>query len=80
MPGFKPQSWFVAMVSSLIARWWVRLHTKKVSEYDQEIPQSHTAEQLGHDTMRKSHRTLTATRHQEDNESKANSSLFLSKT
>ena len=33
---------------------------KKASEYDQEMPQSHSADQ------RKSHRTLTVTRHQED--------------
>ena len=33
--------------------------TKKVSEYDQEIQQSHTAYQ----SMRKSHRTLTVIRH-----------------
>ena len=39
---------------------------KKISEYDQEIPQSHTADQT-HCTARKSHRTLTVRRHQEDN-------------
>ena len=34
------------------------------SEYDQEIQQSHTAD---HGTERKSHRTPTIKRHQEDN-------------
>ena len=38
---------------------------KKVSEYNQEIPQSHG-------TVRKSQRTLTVTRHQEDNSSRIN--------
>ena len=42
---------------------------KKVSEYDQKIPQSHTADQLTAQWGR-------ATRHQEDKQSKATSSLF----
>ena len=43
-----------------------KLCLEKVSEYYQEIPQSHTVDQPTHGTMRKRHRTLTATRHQED--------------
>ena len=43
------------------------------SEFDQEIPQSQTAENT-HRTVRKSHTTLTG--HQEDKLSKAVSSLF----
>ena len=39
---------------------------EKVSEYDQKIPQSHTAD----------HSWGRATRHQEDKQSKATSSLF----
>ena len=42
---------------------------KKVSEYDQKIPQSHTADQPTAPRGR-------ATRHQEDKQSKATSSLF----
>ena len=42
---------------------------EKVSEYDQKIPQSHTADQLTAPWGR-------ATRHQEDKWSKATSSLF----
>ena len=45
------------------------LYQKKVSEYDQEIPQSQT-----HGTARRSH--ITITRHQEDKLSKATSFLF----
>ena len=37
---------------------------KKVSEYDQELPQSHTAYQP---TARKGHIPLAVTRYQEDN-------------
>ena len=48
----------------------MRLSSKKVREYDQEIPQSHTADQ------RKSNRTLTVTRHKKDNLRKATSSLY----
>ena len=48
----------------------MRMTSKKVRAYDQEIPQSHTADR------RKSHRTSTVTRHKEDNLSKATSSLF----
>ena len=40
------------------------IHLKKVSENDREIPQLHTAELPTHRTVRKSHRTLTVTRHQ----------------
>ena len=48
-------------------------HIKKVSEYDVEISQSHAdcEEWPSND-----HRILTATRHQEDNKSKATSFLF----
>ena len=49
------------------------MRTKIVSEYDQEIPQSQTADKhIG--TARKSHATIT--RHHEDKLSKATSSLF----
>ena len=41
----------------------------KTSEYDQELPQSHTTD-LPMAPQRKSHRTLTVTRHQEDSQSK----------
>ena len=51
---------------------------KKVSEYYQEIPQSHTHIPI-HCTMRRGHRTITVTRRQEDKQSKATSSLFLIK-
>ena len=37
----------------------------KVSKYDQEIPQSQTADPPQH--REEEHRTLTVTRHQEDN-------------
>ena len=43
---------------------------KKASDYDQEIPQSHTADQ----STRKSRKMVT--RNQEDKQSKATSSLF----
>ena len=43
-----------------------------VSEYDQEIPQSQAGQT--HGTARKSYKTIS--RHQEDNLSKATSSLF----
>ena len=49
---------------------------KIVSEYDQEIPQSQTAEKP-RGTARKSRSTIT--RHQEDKLSKATSSLFPTK-
>ena len=39
----------------------------KISEYDQEIQQSHTADL---EEEQQSHRLLTVTRHQEDNQSK----------
>ena len=38
-----------------------------IYEYDQEIPHSHTFRPPTHGTMRKSHRTVTDTIHQEDN-------------
>ena len=47
---------------------------RKKCEYDQEIPQSQTADVHPHGTARKSHSTIT--RHHEDKLSKANSSLF----
>ena len=50
---------------------------KSKSEYNQEIPQSHTCRPT-HSTVMKSHRAQV-TRHQEDNWSKATSSLFLVK-
>ena len=46
--------------------------TKIVSEYDQEIPQSQTADK----PMALRGRATTITRHQEDKLSKATSSLF----
>ena len=46
---------------------------KKVSDNDQEIPQSQNCRQT-RGVARKSHTTVT--RHQEDNQSKATSSLF----
>ena len=46
---------------------------KKIREYDQEIPQSHTADKP------KSHRTLIVTIHLQDNNSKAIRFLFLFK-
>ena len=54
-------------------------YDKKISEYDQEIPQTHCRPTNG--TVRKSGTTLTATRHQKDDTSKATtcSSLFLVK-
>ena len=51
---------------------------KKVSEYDQEIQQSQTADQPTQ-TPRKSCGTLTVTRHPKDNLNKATRSLFLVK-
>ena len=39
---------------------------EKVSVYDQEMPQSQTADQPMNSTMRKKHRTQTATQQQED--------------
>ena len=48
---------------------------KKVSEYYQEIPQSHTAYH-----PQPLHRTFTVRRHLSDNKSKATSSLFLFNT
>ena len=55
---------------------WFRTVTYllKVSEYDQELPRSHTVPT--HGTVRKSNRTLTVTRHQEDNTIKATGSLI----
>ena len=47
--------------------------SKIISEYDQEIPQSQTAEKP-HGTAKKSRPTIT--RHQEDKLSKATSSIF----
>ena len=41
--------------------------SKKISEYYQEIPQLHAADQPTVPYVRKSHRKLTVTRHQEDN-------------
>ena len=49
---------------------------QKASKYDQEMKQSQTTDQP---TLRKKHTTLTVTRQQEHKESKATSSLFLSK-
>ena len=51
---------------------------KVVSEYDLEIPPSHTADQQ-FDTTRKSLWTLTVSRHQEENQSKATGPLFFIK-
>ena len=51
---------------------------QKVSEYDQEIQQSHTAEQP-RGSARKSHTTFIVTIHMLDNNSKATSFLFLFK-
>ena len=45
------------------------------SEFDQEMPKSHTAGSPN-DTVRKRHSAPTATWHQEENLSKAGSSLF----
>ena len=50
---------------------------QKVSEYDQEIPQSHTADQLMAPWGRVTEDLCTVTRHPQDNKSKATSSLFL---
>ena len=54
------------MLCSLPIRLWTqrsKTHIlKKVSEYDQKIPQSHKANQPMA-TVRKSHRTFTAARH-----------------
>ena len=52
--------------------------SKIVSEYDQVIPQSQTADNPVASRARKSHSTIT--RHQEDKLSKATSSLFPIKT
>ena len=49
------------------------MHVFRNSEYDQDIPQSQTADKL-HDTTRKTHTTIT--RHQEDKLNNAISSLF----
>ena len=49
----------------------------KVSENDQEIPQSHC--RPTHGTVRKSHRTFIVTIHLQDNISKATSFVFLFK-
>ena len=46
---------------------------QKVSEYNQEIPKSHT--RPTHGTVRKSHRTFTETIHLYDNNSQATSFL-----
>ena len=54
----------------------LQLRSKIVSEYDQEILQSQTAEKT-HGTARKSHTTIT--RHQEDKPGKPTSSLFPTK-
>ena len=50
---------------------------QKVSEYDQEIPQSHTVDHPTAPTVSKSHRTFTVTRHPKDNKSKANKLFVL---
>ena len=47
---------------------------KKASEYDHDIPQSHCTPTYG--TMSKSYMYITITRHQQDKQSKATSSLF----
>ena len=47
----------------------------KVSEYDQEMQQSHTTDQH-HGTARKSQRAITVACHSEHNERKATSSFF----
>ena len=52
----------------------VTVQNVKNSEYDQEIPQSQTADKQTRGIVRKSHTTIT--RHQEDKQSKATSSLF----
>ena len=50
------------------------------SDYDQEIPQSHTTDQpTAHGTGRKSHITFIVTVHLKSNNSKATSFLFLFK-
>ena len=49
-----------------------RFDTHTLNEYDQEIPQSQTADKPG-GIVEKSHTTIT--RHQEDKQSKATSSL-----
>ena len=51
---------------------------KEVSEYDLEIPQSHTVDQQ-FDTTRKSPWTLTVSTHQEENQRKATGPLFFIK-
>ena len=53
------------MTSSL--RQYIAGYNVADSEYDQEMPQSH------HGSARKSHRTPTVIRRQEDNQSKATS-------
>ena len=52
-----------------------KLERSPKSEYDQEIPQSQTAEQ----PMAPCYRAFIVTRHPKDNKSKATSSLFLVK-
>ena len=50
--------------NALVLTWIYTLYVEKVSDYDQEIPQSTL---VINGTVRKSHKTLTVIRHQEDN-------------
>ena len=59
---------YVKSTSVLPCFFYFIFFSKQISEYDQEIPQSHTAGNLGNQsTLRRCHKTLTVTRHQEDN-------------
>ena len=51
----------------------------KVSEYDRDNNTTITHCRPTNDTVKKSHRSLKFTEHQEDNQSKASSPLFLMK-
>ena len=62
------------VLSPTIAKVWIQTY-KKVSDYDQEIPQSHTADQPTA-PRGEPHNTSSHKIYQEDNQNKATSSFF----